>query len=262
MWLVLAILAARIQYYATKPRRSFFNGIMTIPATLKKKIDAPMNYRVLMPYLVKATPRMSHENSYEIWRVILLWASLVCVNAAWGASIAFLWLIFVMSAQIHDTWCYTGEAIGISLCLLGNPYLAALGIVLHGLSRETVLITGFVYWLATGDVVTSVYLGALSLAVFFGVRIFQGEKPLYCNRFMIAENIKMLRKPKEPFILYAPYINLIVIFLALVGAYLSGRIGWVVPVILGASVTMGRIDEYRLQIAVAPWIGLAIERML
>lgn len=220
-----------------------------------------MRYRVLLPYLTVLT-KIDLPNSYEIWRTIMLWLAMMAVAGQWGFSIAVLWLVFVMSAQIWDTWCYTGEAIGISLALSGNPFAALAGILVHGMSRETVLLNGFIYWLATGDVVTGIVLTFAAVAVYLFVRLYQGIKPLYCDRFLLKQNIEQLKKPTEPFIFYAPYINLIAIALALFGAILSGSIGWAVPVLVSANVIMGKIDEYRLQIAVAPWIGLALLELL
>lgn len=267
---LLALFAARVQHYATLPRRSRWNGYNTIQGTLDKNIDAPMVYRVLLPIIVTGLRRvMDAQNAYETARALLLWLALVCVNMVWGWQVAVLWLVFVMSAQIYDTWCYTGEVIGISLALSGDPALAVIGVVAHGMSRETVLINGFVYWLATGDALGGILLSGAAAAVFHGVRLVQGRHPLYCDRFQLRANWELLtfqrqsiRNQFEPGLMYAPYLNLIVIALALMGAWLSGPIGWAVPAIVATTVTMGKINEYRLQIAVMPWAAIAVIHLL
>jgi len=263
VYLILAIFAATLQNIVNQPRRGHWNGFLTVKAIIEKRIQAPMRYRVLIPWLMKRSP--TSLTMYEFWRVILLWVALLCVASYWGGVVAVIWLVFVMSAQIFDTWCYTSETIGITLALMGNPIGAALGIFVHGLSRETVLINGFVYWLATGDVAGGLALSALAFAVFYGVRWYQGHADLYCDRFRILDNIHYLllkkstrAKEADTLLFYAPYLHVILIALSLYGAYLTGRIGFVVPVMVLASVTMGKMNEYRLSLAVAVWAAYAI----
>ena len=259
MYFILAVLAARIQHVASFYRRGPFNGFLTVNETNNKSTNAPMVYRVLIPWLMKLTP-FRGVVAYEFWRTFLLWLALVLVAGYWGHFAAVVWLVFVMSAQMYDTWCYTGETIGITLALTGNLPAAMLGAFVHGLSRETVLINGFVYWLATGDTPGAVILVLWSGCVFLYVRHKQGKKPLYCDRFMIARNWRILTRRETPKVegadvpfFYGAWINIGIIILSLVGAYYSGRIGWTVPVIVLSTVTMGKINEYRLQIPVAVW---------
>jgi hypothetical protein len=268
VWFVVAVLVARVQHYATLPRRGQYNGIETMEATLNRTAKAPMVYRVLMPYLVKITP-LDDENAYELWRTLLLWGALLSVYSVWGVSATLFYAVFVASAQIYDTWCYNGETIGIHTALLGVPALAIVGILLHGTSRETVLINGFVYWLATGDILGGLALSAFAMLIFYAVRKAQGKREMYCDRFVYKDNWKLLRKKidpirlfPEPHIIYSPYITLIAIALVLFGAYHVGIVGlFVLPFIL-ANVTMGKINEYRLYIALSPFVWVALERML
>ena len=260
-WLILAIFGGRIQHYASYPRRGVWNGMLTVKKTLSKNIQAPMVYRVLLPLLVRPLLKRgwSLENAYEFARVGLLWVALLVTADYWGWQITILWLLLAMSAQIYDTWCYTGEMIGITTALMGNPYLAILGTIPHGMSRETVLINGFVYFLATKDFAGAAVVQLCAFAVYLAVRSMQGEHKLYCNRWMIKENIRQLtQKPVEPSIFHAPYMNLIIIVLALLGAFLMGDIGWTVPVLLAATLTMGKINEYRLQIPLMPFVAVAL----
>ena len=108
-------------------------------------------------------------------------------------------------------------------------------------------------------------LSALAFAVFYGVRWYQGHADLYCDRFRILDNIHYLllkkstrAKEADTLLFYAPYLHVILIALSLYGAYLTGRIGFVVPVMVLASVTMGKMNEYRLSLAVAVWAAYAI----
>jgi len=264
-WLILAIFAGRIQHYTSFPRRGVWNGYYTVKKTLAKNIQAPMVYRVLLPYLVKPLLKrgMELDDAYELVRVGLLWAALVVVNDYWGITVTLLWLVLMLSAQIYDTWCYTGEMIGITAALMGNPWLAILGTIPHGLSRETVLINGFVYWLATGDIWGAALVTLCALAMFLVVRVEQGEHKLYCDRWQIRQNVKMLfEHPISPVIFHAVYLNIGVIVLSFIGAYMLGPIGWLVPVLLCATLTMGKLNEYRLQIPLMPFAAVALLRML
>ena len=268
MYLILAIFAARLQNIVNQPRRGGWNGFLTVKPTIEKRIQAPMRYRVLIPWLMKRNP--TSITLYEFWRVILLWIALLCVASYWGSVVAVIWLVFVMSAQIFDTWCYTGETIGITLALMGNPIGAVLGIFIHGMSRETVLINGFVYWLATGDIIGGALLTVFAFAVFYGVRWYQGHADLYCNRWAIKKNVNYIfmrestrSKEADTLLFYAPYLHLALIALSFYGAYLTGKIGLTVPVMVLASVTMAKLNEFRLSIPVAVWAAYAIvERML
>jgi len=247
------------------PRRGIWNGMLTVKRTLAKNHKAPMVYRVLLPYLIRPLLKRGWEleDAYEFARVGLLWACLVVTADYWGWQVTVLWLLLAMSAQIYDTWCYAGEMIGITTALMGNPWLAIMGTVPHGLSRETVLINGFVYWLATGDVWGAVLVTLCAAAVLLAVRAEQGEHELYCDRFQIKQNIKMLlKRPDMPVVFHAPYLNIIIIILSLLGAYMMGRVGWMVPVMLAATLTMGKLNEYRLQIPLMPFAAVALLRML
>ena len=260
---ILVLFAATLQNIVNQPRRGSWNGVLTVSGTLDKSIQAPMVYRVLVPFLMRRNPKSL--NTYEFIRLVLLWVSLLCVSAYWGASTAVVWLVFVMSAQIFDTWCYTGEAIGVTMALLGNPIGALLGTFIHGLSRETVLINGFVYFLATGDFLWSVAITVFSLTVFFGVRLYQGKHPLYCERIMLKHNISFLLKQESTRskesdvpLFYSPYLNMILIAVSLYGAYLSGYIGLVVVVYVACTFTFGKVNEYRLNLVPAMWAGAVI----
>ena len=269
MYLILAILAARIMHITTKYRRGVYNGFITIEATLKKNTSAPMVYRLLIPHLTKFFPSLPLVWRYEFWRTLLLWLALLLVSQYWGLAIALIWLLFVMSAQVYDTWCYTSETIGLTLALMGDPFAAAIGIFVHGMSRETVLINGFVYWLATGDAVGGICLTLWAGAVFGYVRVKQGKHKLYCDRFPPRRNWKILTREEQPTVegdfvpfFYGAWINVGMSLVALYGAYLVGRIGWFVPVMIAMNFAMAKANEYRLLIPVATFAAVALERML
>ena len=256
--ILLSLFAATLQNIVNQPRRGNWNGFLTVKRTLDKSIQAPMVYRVLVPFLMRRNPKSL--TLYDSIRLVLLWIALLCVSAYWGSTTAFVWLVFVMSAQIYDTWCHTGEAIGVTMALMGLPVGALLGTFIHGLSRETVLLNGFIYFVATGDILWSAIIAAFSACVFFGVRWYQGKHELYCERVMIKHNIKYLLKQEKPSgkeadipLFYAPYLNVILIAVSLYGAYLSGWVGLVVPLYVAATFTFGKINEYRLNLVPAMW---------
>jgi len=241
--LLFALCLARAQYLAGKfNMRAKWNGYGAIESIQNKTADAPMAYRVLIPWLI-GKPTLA---KYEAFQIALITAALYSVYLAWGVPVMLVAGLLLTITFFYDYWDWTPEMIGLSLALVSFP-AAMLGVVLHGMSRETAPLVGVAYALHSGDWLGGVVIAYAGFAVLWMVRKIQGKHPLYCDRWMITRNWKELKAGKP-----ASLISVGVSALALVGAWT--RIdGLVVPVLLVAGWTMAVSSETRVFSAVLPY---------
>lgn len=286
-WFLISLLANRLQYHAVK-KRTVWNGYLTIDGTLDKSLPAPLVYRVLMPWLVVPCERLglSRENSYALWKVVFLWIGLVSIHAAWGFWVALIFVVLSEATQIFDTWCYAPEAIGVSAAMLGNPALAFIAVIIHGLSRETVFILPLIYYLRTGDGLTALLLLGVACAVTILLIRVQGSHDRYTNRQIPGEYRRNLARYKntwiagtitevernwrwiveaknykfkgEPALYNSVYMHMIVIVFALWGATMTGAVGWAVPLMACLGFWPVISSEIRTNTWLYPWAALGL----
>lgn len=250
---ILSLCLARVQYMtARKNIGAKWNGYGAIDGTLSRTSDAPMVYRVLVPWLVgrnKSVPK------YELWQTILLFISLSSVYTAWGTSITLISAILFTLTFWYDYWDWTLEIAGFSLAMTPLP-LAAFGVVLFSLSRETAPLAGVVYALVSGDWLGGGALVALSLAILFAVRKVQGKHNLYCDRWMFYVNMDLLQSGNM-----GAWGSVLLCALGLLGA--CGRPEFaIVPVLVSAGWLMAKADETRVFVAVVPYAALLLSRWI
>jgi hypothetical protein len=229
-----------------------WNGYGAIEAVRNKTADAPMAYRVLIPWLIGNKPTMP---KYQALVVALMTGALYSVYLARGLPVMLITAAILPVTFFYDYWDWAAELIGFSLALVSLP-LAALGVVIHGLSRETAPLAGLVYALYFRDLLGGILIALIGFAVLQIVRFVQGPHPLYCERWMYKRNWIELRKPH----LGTPYASVALSALALVGA--RGHLdGFIVPVLVAAGWTMAVAAETRVFIAIIPYAAYALLKL-
>lgn len=259
--LILAICLSRIQYISGRfNEKAIWNGYGSIESTLNKTADAPMAYRVLLPWIFGLMNGNLIER-YEIIRFALMWIMLLSVNLVWGLPVMLVFCVLLTATLWYNYWDFMPEVIGITLAMSGNIYLALFGIIIHAMSRETFIIDAPVFVMVSNNWLAGYLLLFVAVYVYLIVRYIQGEHPLYCKRWMITDNYKMIITPIRPYLLYAPYISIGLCALALSGAWIYGQwVGLLVPVMVIAGLTMARINETRVFTSVLPFAAWLIAR--
>lgn len=250
--LILALVLARVQYLSARSLNSRWNGYGVIEQVQKKTIDAPMVYRVLVPWLI-GKPTMA---KYQAFQVALITSALYSVFLAWGLPVMLISAVLIAGTFYYDYWDWAAELIGFSLAFVSLP-AALIGVVIHGLSRETAPLVGLAYALRFGDILGGILIAALGFTVLQLVRYIQGRHPLYCDRWMYRRNWLELRKPR----LGTPWYSVILSVLALFGAwgYLPGLV--VLPVI-AAGWLMAVTAETRVFMPIIPFAAYGLLRMV
>lgn len=242
-----------------------WNGIGAIRDTIEKKTQAPMVYRVLMPWLVGLTrpPKVTTISTYEFYKVILTAGALWATEAAFGMQVALVTAIILPATFLYDYWDWTGEMIGIGLALTGNIYLAMGGVLVHGLSRETAPLCAAAYLLKTGDIEGAGILFFMAAIIHVVIRMIQGEHKLYCDRVMLKTNINLIRNigMSNPAWLGSTFISIVLSVLILAGSVISGPTGLVGLGIVVSGWVLGKGDETRIFSAGLPWAAIALIKL-
>lgn len=247
-----------------------FNGFGCVEQVNKKNAAAPMAYRVLVPWLIavveKLFPKVRGKRIvvYQVIKVVLNGFAIWSVWQAWGFETALLTCFLLVLTFRFDYWDWTLEIAGISLAMTGNLTLAVVGVFLHGLSRDTAVLVGAAFFLKTGDIYASLILCSLAALIWVSLRAIIGERPLYCKRWMIFENIGLIKGIMEWDLFFhaEPVISTAITALTLAAAMFF-PVGWVIPVIiLIAGWTMGKADESRVFCAALPWAAAWLAGMV
>lgn len=240
--LAFALCLARLQFLASRNMNAHWNGYGVIEGVQNKRVDAPMAYRVLVPWLI-GKPTMA---KYQALQVTFITGALYSVYLAWGAPVMLVSCVLLAMTFYYDYWDWTAELAGFSLALVSLP-LAIVGVIFHGLSRETAPLPGLVYALHFHDFLGGLIVSLTGITILLYVRIIQGKHPLYCDRWMWKRNLKELRALK-----LGSLFSVGLSVLALLGAW--GRLGGlVVPVMLGAGWLMAVAAETRVFVPVIPY---------
>jgi hypothetical protein len=251
--LALALCLARVQFLSARSMNSRWNGYGAIASVQAKIADAPMAYRVLVPWLI-GKPSMA---KYQALQVTFITGALYSVYLAWSLPVMLITAGLLTCTFFFDYWDWTIELIGFSLALVSLP-LALISVIIHGLSRETAPLVGLAYALRFHDWLGGLLVALIGIAVLQFVRFVQGKHPLYCDRWMWRRNLRELKTPH----MGSPYFSAGLSLLALVGAWLAGWDGLIVPIVLGAGWLMAVAAETRVFIPVLPFAALALLRMV
>lgn len=250
--LALALVLARVQFLSARSTNSPWNGYGAIEQVQKKTAQAPMVYRVLIPWLI-GKPTMA---KYQAMQVVLIAAALYSVFLAWDLPVMLATAAIIPITFYFDYWDWSVELMSFSLALVSLP-LAIVGVILHGLSRETAPLPGLAYALHFGDIWGGLAISACGFLALWIVRRIQGKHKLYCDRWMYKRNWRELRKPHTG----SPYASVGLSLMALIGAY-GSLDGLIVPIVLGAGWTMAVAAETRVFTAVIPFAAMALLRMV
>lgn len=244
---------------------ALFNGFGAIEQTNRRTALAPMAYRVLVPWLIgileKISTRISRLHYYEGIRIALNMLALWSVKMAFGWEATMVMAILLLPTFKFDYWDWAIEVSSISLAMTGNLALAIPGAILHGLSRETVILAPIAYLLKTGDIVGAAILAAAGLVPLVAVRMYVGKRNLYCKRWMIRENIALVKEFYKwtPIFFSDIMVSLVITALVIAGALVQHNITWLIPlIIMGAGWTMAKADEPRVFSAALPWVAMFI----
>lgn len=245
---------------------TMFNGYGAIDTTNNRSTLAPMQYRVLVPWMVALYEKLGGKRRivfYEIIKVIFTAAAIYSVSLAWNRDVAILTAVMLTMCFRYEYWDWGPELVGFALTMTGHVEYAIVGILFHGLSRETVLILPVLYWLRTGDLFQSIMLGILTGCVYAIPRIWGGPKKLYCDRFYPKRNLELLKEILiwEPWFLGWTVFSIVCAALALIAVFTTYPTGWqVVLIMIITSTAMGMIDETRIYGAIFPWIAAFLLR--
>lgn len=230
-----------------------WNGYGAIEGVLNKSSDAPMVYRVLVPWLVGRNIKLW---KYEAMQVIMVCSSLISLYLAWHSiNIILMSSVLLIASFWYDYWDWTAEIIGVSLALVSLP-LAFLGVIIHSLSRETAPLVGLVYALHSHDYLGGALISCIAILTLLIVRKIQGKHKLYCKRWMIYENIELLKKGN-----ISGWLSITMIILYLLALPLRMEAMGLLPLVI-ACITMAKINETRVFVSIVPYAALFISGLI
>ena len=237
-----------------------WNGYGAIEGVLRRNTPAPMRYRVLAAWLLGWLPKSKRLVGYAIFKVLLLACALLLAHPLLGLNGTVVLAFLIAITFEYDYWDCYAELIGVLSCLHPSPWVALVGSIVWGLSRETVFLAPAIRFVAGGNP-----WFALSGLVAFGlVRLVQGDAKLYCERWTFfkynVHDLKLCLKAADT----GPMLALLWTGETLVVAvwgHLPEPLAstWMFPLVwLGAGWLMGRAREVRIFLPCAIWIAGAL----
>lgn len=272
VWFLIAWLIDRAQLKLSE--HSYGNrycGIGTVDGVLARNIQAPMAYRVLVPWIIGVVERLfpwtrKHELTvlYEPLKIAAMTYALWAASLAIGTPAALLLAALLPATFLFDYWDWAIELGGIALALTGRPELALVGAILLGLSRETAPLIAVTYVMVTGDIGRGLQILGVSLAVLLIVRLAVGKRGLYCSRWMIAQNWHDLRALVQNVPIYMGEMSITIVLTTLtVLVIVMGAPAWPVPlIVLVSGWTMARAPETRVFTTCLLWVAPLLLRGL
>lgn len=246
---------------------TIYNGIGAADAVVKRDIKAPMAYRVLVPWLMSVIEKITGAKRiiiYEILKWILNSVVLYSIYYVYGMNVMFVSAILFLVTFKYDYWDWAPEVIGVMFAISGNVYLAVIGGVLHGLSRETALIVPAAFFLTTGLVYSTAIVSAVTIIVLFGVRLYVGKRELYCDRVMAMRNVKEFIESMKyyPVFFSEGVISIVLTAAGIAGGFYAGKV-WLCPFAIAvAGWTLAVASETRIFSALVPFASLLIVGVL
>lgn len=271
-WLLIAWLIDRVQLKMTGATYgNAYCGMGTIDGVLARNIQAPMAYRVLVPWIIGIAERLfpglrPHRLPalYEPLKIVLMAYAYWATSLALGVSAALVVAALSGVTFLFDYWDWAVELGGLALALSGRPELAVIGAVLWALSRETFPLAAVTYYLVTEDGRSAALIMMAAVCTFIAARIYVGTKALYCDRFMVKQNWYDLKRimASRPVYMGEMAMTIVVTILTLVSV-VSLPAAWPIPlVLLGAGWTMARAPETRVFSGCLLWIAPLVLRGL
>lgn len=242
-----------------------YNGFGAIDLTARKELKAPMAYRVLVPHLVLWIEKiLKTDLKYRIFIYQNLKAFFVVLAAysvihVFGIIPAFITFSLLLLTIHFDYWDWPIELAAVVFAAGGLFVPALLLAILFAFSRETAPITGFIYWIASGDLAGGIVISGVALLLMVGVRIFVGKKELYCKRVMWKENLKQFEKfwKWKPFAYSALFVTSMLTLGSLISVVVNPQY-WYSIIFIIAGWILGKVDEPRIFSAVIPFIAVMI----
>ena len=266
MWLLIAWVLDRAQMKLALPfYGSIYCGIGAVDGVNTRTADAPMVYRVLVPWLIglaeRIAPRLKAYRLtalYEPLKIGLMALALWTVSEALGERSALLLAAMLPLSFSFEYWDWAGELAGLALALTGNLPMAVGGALLAGLSRpETSPLVAMTYALVTGDWPGGTVLAFMAAATWSLVRWRQGAHVLYCERVMWRVNLADVRGLLRNRPVYLSEIGMTLLLTGLtLATVVSGRAGaaWPVPLaLLAAGWLLARAAETRVFTSCLLW---------
>ena len=248
-----------------------WNGYGAIPGVWKRDSDAPMRYRVLVPWVLAVLARVFRFRvcpvHYQVVKTVLLAGALAVAEVLLGRRGMLGLAVLVAVTFEFDYWDCYAELLGVGLVLWGcegRVWAVMVGAAVWGLSRETAGIAP-----ALGLVGGGLWCGVAGLAgpVVLGiVRLVQGKAVLYCERWIqITLRISdlALAGARED---VGPWVS-VGWTMATVAAVVLGReampaalarTAGIAPVWLAAGWLMARARETRVFLPCALWLAAIV----
>lgn len=177
-WLALGIAELRCV------QRNFgavWNGYGAIPGTIQRNNQAPMRYRVLVPWLIGWVPGRWRTTTYLAVKWLLMGVALAAAYPLLGRAGTVVLALLMAGTFEYDYWDSYVELLGTALCLYGNPWWALVGAVLWAMSKETVFLAPFLAFAAGGWMAGAA--GAAGIVVWAAVHRYQGKAEVYSGRW-------------------------------------------------------------------------------
>jgi len=255
---MLALLAAiAIAFLECRTPHSAYNGYGAITGALRKDGAAPMRYRVLVPWLIKAWYKLTRIEvrvwHYRILKGLLAWAAFSMTDMVFGPVVMLVMAVLVASTVEFDYWDLYAELLGITAVLSGDPALTAIGSLVWGLSRETAGLAPFIS-LSFGGPWPWALAAPLALVL---VRVVQGRARLYCERWtFLTYNLYL-----DPGLFYSVLVSAGIVWGALSFRRLPHAMAmtaWAPIVLVGAGWLMARARETRIFLPACLWLAVLI----
>jgi hypothetical protein len=243
---------------------SLYNGFGAIDLTVSRQTKAPMAYRVLVPWLVVGIEKLlrSKEDQrivvYQTIKILLNALAFWCLASGFGLSAALITIALLLVTVKFDYWSYLPELAAVGAAMSGNLVITLPVAILAGMSKETAPVIPVAYYLATSDWKGALATAAAVVLTMAAVRLFVGQRALYCERWMWKYNLQLF----IDFFKWKPFYHSDVfiasaITVACVPLLAMRPAGWPVPwAILLAGWTMAKADETRVFSACLPWVAV------
>ena len=231
--LVLSLAVIYCDFRGTKHNwGALFNGVGCIPAVLKGESMAPMQYRVLVPWICALFGEGDKKPKYLIPYLGLRWiaitAALGCAHWCYYGNIAhttLLALFFIIAALFDYTDIYIEVAllaVFIMSLYSGHWWLLMLVVLFGVLNRETALVMPFIA-LLSGQWGLTILLSIAALIGLLLPRAYYGRVDRYTELNMIPENIeRIVQHYKDRPVPYVEYTLFFVLCVLMVIAYIVG----------------------------------------
>jgi len=274
MWLALAFALDRVQLkIGERTYGARFNGIGCIDDVNARRAQAPMAYRVLLPWLIGLIERVIPGTRkyrlvalYEPFKVLSLTLLLALMAQVLGAMTALVFAVLVAATFYYDYWDWPFEVIAVVAGMSGDPSLTLGACILAALSRETAILGALAYFCVTLDYYHAALLIIAVLCIQMAVRLYVGERQHYWHDNMVMVNRNDIRELFDNHPFYFGEIALaIIITLATLASIISGLSGPAWPVAIAAilaSWTLARVSETRVLASCLVFVALAIQTFI